>query len=157
VLLSILENKPDALKEPPLQSAAASVADRLAESGLPEADAIFEKLAGMGQHGLDVLYEIAVASETSKGAAKARAILDKPEVFAIASVPLKMGYDLKRASCQKRPFLFSRAAKEGDDRSLAILLSMLPPACEPRVSPCCFMKHGELERAIAEIRARLRP
>ena len=157
VLMGILDNKPEILKDPPVQAAAASVADRLAEAQALEADTVFEKLATMGESGLDVLYEVAVTSDTSKGAAKARAILDKPDVFAVASVPLKVSYDLKRASCQKRPFLFSRAAKEGDDRSLAILLSMMPPACEPRVSPCCFMKHGELERAIAEIRARLRP
>lgn len=157
VLMGILENKPEILKDPPVQAAAASVADRLAEAQAAEADPAFEKLSTMGEPGLDVLYEVAVTSDTSKGAAKARAILDKPDVFAVASVPLKVAYDLKRASCQKRPFLFSRAAKEGDDRSLAILLSMMPPACEPRVSPCCFLKHGELERAIAEIRARLRP
>jgi eukaryotic-like serine/threonine-protein kinase len=157
VLMDILDNKPELLKDPPVQAAAASVTDRLAEAQAPEAETAFEKLATLGQSGLDVLYEVAVMSDTSKGSAKARAILDKPDVFAVASVPLKVSYDLKRASCQKRPFLFSRAAKEGDDRSLAILLSMMPPACEPRVSPCCFMKHGELERAIAEIRARLRP
>jgi len=82
-------------------------------------------------------------------------MLERPEVLANGSVPMKIAYDLLRGDCQKRQFLFARAATEGDERSLAILSSMMPPACDPHASACCFTKHGELERAIAAIGARV--
>jgi len=152
-----LKNKPDALEEPTVQAAASAAADKVAESELAEADAIFQALAtSHGEPGLDVLYELTGLAEGSKAAARAHALLGRPDVIAKGSVAMRIAYDLRKASCQQRTFLFPRAAKEGDDRSLLILSSMLPPACEPRVSPCCFLKHGELEKAVADIRTRIR-
>jgi serine/threonine-protein kinase len=156
-LENLIKTQPDAFKEPTVQTAAAAALERIAEADLPETANVFDQLAtSLGEPGLDVLYELATGPEESKAGVRARALLDKPDVFNRGSAAMRTAYDLRRASCQKRPFLFPRAAKEGDDRSLAILTSMLPPACEPRVSPCCFLKHGELERAMGEIRTRLR-
>jgi serine/threonine-protein kinase len=156
-LLDLLKNKPDSLREPTVQAAAAAAADKVADAELPEADEIFQALAqNHGEPGLDVLYELTGLGEGSKAAARANALLARPEVIGKGSIAMRVAYDLRRASCQQRTFLFPRAAKEGDDRSLVLLNSMIPPACEPRVSPCCFLKHGELEKAVADIRTRLR-
>ncbi|NUO51931.1 MAG: protein kinase [Polyangiaceae bacterium] len=156
-LLNLVRTKADAFREPTVQSAAAAAAEKVADADLPETEEIFEHFASkLGQPGIDVLYELTLLPDTSKAAARAHALLAKPEVIATGSAPMKIAYELKKATCSQRTFLFPRAAQEGDDRTLVLLSSMLPPACEPRSSPCCFLKHGELEKAVADIRTRLR-
>jgi eukaryotic-like serine/threonine-protein kinase len=156
-LANLVRTKADAFREPTVQAAAAAAAEKVADADLPETDEIFEHFASkLGQPGVDVLYELTLLPEGSKAAARAHALLAKPEVIASGSVPMKIAYELSKATCSQRIFLFPRAALEGDDRTLVLLNSMLPPACEPRTSPCCFLKHGELEKAVADIRARLR-
>jgi serine/threonine-protein kinase len=156
-LLHLLKAKPETFRETSVQAAAAAAAEKAAENDLQETDEIFEHFATkLGEPGLDVLYELASLPEGSKAATRAHALLAKPEVIGTGSTAMRIAYDLRKASCSQRTFLFTRAAKEGDDRTLVLLSSMLPPACEPRASPCCFLKHGELEKAVAEIRARIR-
>jgi serine/threonine-protein kinase len=151
-----------------VQAEAADVAELAAPSGAA-ADPIFDRLANeLGTDGLDILYDLAaresrtldplertgIARPTSAGA-RARALLGRPDVLARATPAMRIAYELPRAPCGHRPSLFARAAKEGDDRALQFLMSMSPPACSSR-DACCYEKHRELPRAIAEIQARLR-
>ena len=68
---------------------------------------------------------------------------------------MRIAYELRSASCGARPKLFPRAASDGDDRALELLKAMQLPRCG-RADGCCFGKDHTLERAIAEIQARLR-
>ena len=102
-----------------------------------------------------LLFAVAAAPDMPKASQKARAELDRPDVVSNESVPLKIAYELLKADCHKREFLFARAATEGDEKALGLLTAMMPPACDPKASACCFSKHGELERAISEISGRV--
>ncbi len=157
VLTSLLTNKPEAFVEKPVQEAAAAVVSRVADAGLADADAVFEKLSsGLGEAGLDVLYLVAISSDTSKSATRARTLLDKPDVVAKASPQMRVAYDLKRWACPKRAFLFGRVVKEGDQRALEILKSMQPPACEV-ASPCCMPDNANLSQTISQLELKLTP
>ncbi len=156
-LVALMRDKPEAFKAPALQAAAASAAEKTAEADLPETEEIFEHLAQkLGEPGLDVLYELAGGPETGKAATRARALLAQPAIVAKGSVAMRMAHDFRKATCATRGFLAGRAAQEGDDRTLVLITAILAPACVPSSSPCCFLKHGELESAAATIRARLR-
>jgi serine/threonine protein kinase len=156
-LLDLMKSEPEAFQEPTVQAAAATAAEKIADADLLETNDIFDQLATkLGEPGLDILYELSALPEGSKAGPRASALLARPDVIAKASVAMRIAYDLRKASCQARPFLFPRAGKEGDDRTLVLLGAMQPPGCEPRSSPCCFVKHAELEKAVGDIRARLR-
>ncbi len=168
VFLDLADKERAAFADRAVQSEAARVAEIAAASG-HAADPIFDRLGNaLGTDGLDILYDLAARELRSgdplertglappKGAGpRARAILGRPETLARATPAMRVAYELRRASCQHRPNLFPRAATDGDDRALEILTSMQPPACS-RKDACCLPKHRELERAVAEIQARLR-
>lgn len=157
VLLDLLKTRPEAFREPALQSAAATAVEKITDAAREETDEIFDLLSTkLGEPGVDILYELAALPEGSKAGARATELLQKPEVLERASASMRISYELRKASCQQRPFLFARAGKEGDDRTLVILGAMQPPACDPKSSPCCFVKHAELEKAVDDIRARIR-
>jgi hypothetical protein len=118
-------------------------------------DPLFEKLAGgLGESGLDILYFVAISSDTSAAATRARVQLDKREVVARGSLPMRVAYDLQRWACGRRTLLFSRAAKEGDRRALEVMKGMRPPGCEPGVG-CCLPNDAGLSDAITQLEARL--
>ncbi len=153
MLVEALDKAPSALEDKDARAAATRAVTHAADSDAPEAAAALDRLV-KAPRGIDVLYDVAASSDDPRAATKARAVLERPEVLAAGSVPMRIAYELLRADCQKRQFLFARASTEGDERSLAVLTSMMPPACDPHASACCFTKHGELERAIASIGAR---
>jgi serine/threonine-protein kinase len=166
--LAIADDERAAFADRAVQTEAANVAELAAGSGRA-GDAVFDRLAtGLGTDGLDIVYDLAAREPRSgspieraglappAGAGpRARAILGRPEALARATPAMRIAYELRRASCEYRPNLFPRAASDGDDRALQILTSMQPPGCS-RKDACCFPKHRELERAIAEIQTRLR-
>ncbi|MEP7123274.1 MAG: serine/threonine-protein kinase [Byssovorax sp.] len=168
VFIEIADKNPAAFADRAVQTEAADVAE-IAAAGGRAADPIFDRLAGqLGADGLDVLYDL-VAREQNAGnplertgltaptsaGPRARAILGRPDVLARATPAMRVAYELRRAPCQSREILFPRAATDGDDRALSLLTLLQPPACS-RKDACCFLKHRELERAIAEIQMRLR-
>lgn len=154
-LLDALKSKPNALPDAASRATAVKTVSAAFDSGDQATDELFEQLAtNQGEAGLEVLYGIVAESETSKAALKARQYLDRPAVLATLPAPLKIAYELRRAACQRRAFLFGRAGKEGDARALEVLTSMMPPACDPKSGACCFLRHGDLEQAITDIKAR---
>lgn len=156
-LVDLMKTQPEAFRDPTVQAAATTAAEKIADAALAETDEIFDHLATkLGEPGLDILYELSALPERSKAGPRASALLARPDVIAKASPAMRVSFDLRKASCQARPFLFPRAGKEGDDRTLVLLGAMQPPACDPKSSPCCFVKHPELEKAVGDIRGRLR-
>jgi serine/threonine-protein kinase len=168
VFVELADRNRAAFGDRAVQTEAADVAELAAPSG-HAADPIFDRLAApLGADGLDILYDL-VAREQHSGdpleragltaptsaGPRARAILGRPEVLARATPAMRVAYELRRAPCLSREGLFPRAATDGDDRALEILTAMQPPACS-RKDACCFLKHRQLERAIAEIQTRLR-
>jgi hypothetical protein len=156
VLLELTERDPSAFRADDVQRAAAKVAEAAGTAGGDDADRIYFALSSkLGADGLDVLYEVYAAGGSSRGAARAAAVLSRPETLERASPQMRMAFELRRAACQHRPFLFGRAGKEGDARTLTVLESMMPPQCTPLTGTCCYKRHGELEKAVASIRERV--
>jgi serine/threonine-protein kinase len=168
VFVDLADQQRAAFADRAVQTEAAAVADLVAPSGRA-ADPVFDRLASqLGEGGLDVLYDLAAREPRvgdpleragllapARSGPRARAILGRADALARATPAMRVAYELRRATCQSRAGLFGRAATDGDDRALSILTSMQPPAC-PREGVCCFPRHRELERAIAEIQTRLR-
>ena len=167
VFLAIADNERAAFGDRAVQTEATSVA-RIAAGGR-SADAVFDRLGNdLGTDGLDILYDLAARERSADSAqertslapptgagARARAILGQPAKLARATPAMRIAYELRTASCEARPKLFPRAASDGDDRALELLKAMQLPRCG-RTDGCCFGKDHNLERAIAEIQARLR-
>lgn len=160
---------PSAFRDRAVQTEAAQLAELVATGDRREADAVFAILESkLGADGLDVLYDLVSREgkasdplergglvKPSGAPARARAILAKPDVIARATPAMRVALEIRSSQCQRRKFLFARAAGDGDDRALSILSAMQPPTCGPQGGGCCA-KHPELDRAIAEIQARMR-
>ncbi|MEJ7727801.1 MAG: hypothetical protein WKG00_01155 [Polyangiaceae bacterium] len=132
------------------------MAEAAGTAGGDDADRIYFALSSkLGADGLDVLYELYAAGGLSRGAARAAAVLSRPETLERATPQMRAAFELRRAACQHRPFMFARVGKEGDARALAVLESMLPPPGTPLTGTCCYKRHGELEKAVAAIRERV--
>jgi eukaryotic-like serine/threonine-protein kinase len=157
VVLEIARTEPEAFEDREMQALVADAAEKAARGGGPDVDSLFEHLSSrLGSAGLDVLYDLVSSHDATKAATRAQALLARPEVIELGSPAMKIAYDLRRASCQHRQFLFVRAAEEGDDRALSVLTAMRPPSCDPQRTACCYRRHGELERAVTAIQARIR-
>ncbi|HVY49854.1 MAG TPA: hypothetical protein VHB21_28360, partial [Minicystis sp.] len=167
-MLALADDAPQAFADRAVQTEAADIVESAAAKGVAP-DAALERLANkLGTDGLDVLYDLVAREQRAADpleragitrpagvGPKARAILSKPEVLLRATPAMRVAYELRRSTCAHRANLFPRAAKDGDDRALEILLSMQAPNCTGK-DACCLHKHRELERAIADIQARLR-
>lgn len=163
VLVDVADTDPGAFADRAVQTEAAGIVETAASKGVAT-DAAFDRLSGkLGSDGLDVLYDLVAREQRSSNAlaqpasagSKARAILARSDAIGRATPAMRVAYDLRNATCQRRPSLFARAGKEGDDRALEILRTMQAPACNRR-DPCCLHKNRQLELAIADIQARLR-
>jgi serine/threonine-protein kinase len=156
VLLELARSEPQIFAAAKARASAAAAAQKAASVGGHEVDELFEVLATkLGAPGLDVLYELVQGDEASKGAERARNWLGRREVLEAGSPAMKIAYELLRTTCSRRQFLFPRAGDEGDERALALLTAMQPPACDSLRGQCCFKRHGDLERAVLAIQTRL--
>lgn len=157
VILELARTNPSAFEDRTVQAMVADAAENASRSGASDVSELYEHLSTrLGSAGLDVLYDLVSSHDDTKAAATARELLARPEVIERGSPAMRIAYDLKRASCAHREFLFPRAGEHGDDRALSVLTSMQPPACNPQKNACCYRRHGELERAVTAIQARLR-
>jgi serine/threonine-protein kinase len=120
---------------------------------------------GMGEHGVDVLYEMAYSAwsgEYPSAAARAAKDLGRPEIHAKGSPAAQIALDLRAAStCPKKHDLLQRAADVGDYRVLPLLKSYAATRgcgflgardCWP-----CMHKDGALAAAIKAAEARVPP
>ncbi len=154
ILVALADADPKALSDPSLRDAAKKVAIASTALSKDKADEIFYVLSyRFGSPGLDVVYDVSRDPAAGRAAGRASAILDRQGLSARASPGLRITVELRKASCRQKPLLFSRAAKEGDARTLAALKELMPPACETDGSSCCFRRHVGLEKAIEVLRA----
>jgi serine/threonine-protein kinase len=133
------------------------IAVKVATRADARGEQIFEGLdKKLGADGLDILYEMVSAHGGTKGADRAAEILRRPDVLERLSPPLTIALELRDAPCSKKADLFSRAAREGDERALLVLELLLPPQCKPKIGQCCFRNDPALEQALKTLRARRR-
>jgi len=158
ILVALADAEPRALEDAALRAAALKIAIRIGERGGNEASQAFYALAyRFGPQGLDVLYEVGMQGQSAKAASRANAILDVQVRSNRPSSALRVTLELKKASCSKKPLLLSRAGKEGDERTLAVLEALHPPGCDPRGDNCCFRRHLGLEKTIETLKMRIPP
>jgi serine/threonine-protein kinase len=154
-LLHLAEGDPSAFRDPDVQRTAAIIAEAAGTAGGDDADRIFFVLSSkLGSDGLDVLYDVFATGGTSRGGSRAAAVLSRPQTIERATPAMRIAFDLRRAACQHRPYLFPRAGQEGDARALTLLESMQPPQCIPGTGACCWRRHGDLDKAIAALKQR---
>ncbi|MBW2524690.1 MAG: serine/threonine protein kinase [Deltaproteobacteria bacterium] len=122
------------------------------------AEEIFQLLAQrFGSDGPDVLYRITDRLPPSHPAAKrAASLLLEPEVLKRATPSLTLAIRLREDPCEKKAFLFDRAASIGDARALKALQRLRAQPCRSATDPCCFRANEELGRTIRELAKRLK-
>jgi eukaryotic-like serine/threonine-protein kinase len=149
---------PASFRDPNVIGWAVSVAVALETTGGADADLVFETLSQRaGTDGLDLLFEIVRGRGGTKGSKRAADLLRNPEVAVMEPPPLRAVFELHDAPCDKKPALYEHAVKDGDQRALTELRAMREAECDRRrrnVDPCCFA-HEPLDKAIAELKARL--
>ena len=155
--LALAELDAGAFGEPDIVPAAASAAVGIEIGDRATADKVFEHLgsAALGSGGPDVLFQMTSYYGGSRGAIRAAALLEKPEVMARASPALRVAMALRDAPCEEKPALFERAAAEGDGRTLSILSRMISPECDSASGACCRAHDPKLAGAFAKLRARV--
>jgi serine/threonine protein kinase len=106
----------------------------------------------MGAPGVDILYDLAFASQQAASVSRhARAALLQPHVRAHAGPAAAVLLDLRAAStCEEKKALLPRAKADGDKRALALL----QPLTTSRTSGACMRGDDDLPSAIAAVRGR---
>ena len=156
-LLALSRSSPEAFRDHDVVANAAAVAVTAALGEPALADEVFATLGGpaLGESGPDVLFHMASYYGGSRGAIRAADLLANPAVLARASPALRITRDLKAAPCRERPALYERAAADGDERTLALLGSMLASECPATPGACCAPNDPKLATANGELRKRL--
>lgn len=144
-LVALVDRDAGALRETEIAIAARDVAGGVPADGSGD-DALEALALRGGSAGLDVLYGLVERRGGSRVAARAAALLRRPEVIASASPQLAIAFAVREAPCPEKPALFERAAREGDARALLSLET---------AGRACFTRNQQLELAILTLRARL--
>ncbi|WP_437767573.1 hypothetical protein WME77_11315 [Sorangium sp. So ce764] len=136
-----------------------------AAGGPPEvASAALDLMAsGMGSHGADLLYELAVGSSALKERAGKR--LAEAAVLGRATPALRIAQELRIApSCKARQALLARATTDGDRRAVDVLTPLVTSKSKgcgflgmSRCAAPCASIAGEIKSAIQAIEARTGP
>ncbi|MDC0681917.1 hypothetical protein [Sorangium atrum] len=136
-----------------------------AAGGPPEvASAALDLMAsGMGSHGADLLYELAVGTSALKERAAKR--LAEAAVQGRATPALRIAHELRVApSCKARQALLARATTDGDRRAIDVLAPLITSKGKgcgflgmSRCTAACASIAGEIKAAIQAIEARTGP
>ncbi len=156
-LAALAELEPGALEVEEVQKAAASIAALAAGApdGSATADEVFRLLAkSFGTHGLDALYTL-VDSKSGDASRRAWSQLRVTTTLERATPALRITVELHHAPCEFKHDLFERAAADGDERTLAVMLP-LRKQCPAPNDQCCFAKDEVLAKAIRDLQARLK-
>jgi eukaryotic-like serine/threonine-protein kinase len=153
--LSLMKSDPSALREHRTQAAMVACLVGQYQNDIDAGDKLLESLAAdLDVPGLDALYDIVRWRWGTKAAARAKAILHRPDVLSRAPAELRLLIDLMDAPCAAKRGMFARAASEGDARALHELSILRDRACNRWRDPCCFKDNGDLARAVAALRAK---
>ncbi|XXY13824.1 serine/threonine-protein kinase [Sorangium sp. So ce216] len=155
-MMALAEADPEMVLSRGLREEVLSIVAGIAfEEDNPAADQVFDLLTNkLGGGGLDVLLDIVRARGGTKAARRASEILARPAVMARATPALRVTFAFRRASCGGKRALFSRAAAEGDERTLFELQVLHGARCR-RADPCCFRDDKAIAEAIQQLKARL--
>ncbi|WP_437618914.1 protein kinase domain-containing protein [Sorangium sp. So ce1151] len=155
-MMALAEVDPEMVLSRGLREEVLSIAAGIAfEEDNPAADQVFDLLTNkLGTGGLDVLLDLVRARGGTKAARRASEILARPAVMARATPALRVTFAFRRASCGGKRALFSRAAAEGDERTLFELQVLHGARCR-RTDPCCFRDDKAIAEAIQQLKARL--
>jgi hypothetical protein len=147
---------PERFADPKVLGDAVLAANVAAAANVELEKQVFDVLggAGIGHWGPDVLYRITSLHGGSRAAKRAGELLADPAVIARATPALLIAMAMRDAACNDRPPLFDRAAKEGDERTLFLLVAMRSGGCGQ--SGCCIRNDPKLDATIGAIRARAR-
>lgn len=153
-LLALAEIAPQRFADPKLRRDAAAATIMIALGDQKKAESIFALLASdaLGAGGPDVLFRMITHHGGSRGAERAAQLLARREVAARASPALAIAMEMRATSCGHREALFKRAVEDGDERVLAMLVSMDAPEC---IHTCCLRYNSNLDEAIRALRDRL--
>ena len=156
-VLALAELDPAAFGEPDIVVEAAGAAIGIELGDHAVAERVYETLSHkLGARGVDVLYEMISRYGGSRGARRAAELLRRPEVAAQATPAARIALALRDTPCERKVDLYDRAAKEGDERTLALLWAMRSPQCAPRTGECCVRNDPRLEDTVKDLRARLK-
>ncbi len=155
-----LGNEPEAAKDK------AVLRDLQKYANNPET--VREALAAMaamaGPLGPDMLYEVWTGTQARNDTTElARALLHTRDVRSKASPALALALELRLAGedCEKNKALLPRALKDGDKRSLHLLLKLQrKQGCGPKKKDDCFQclrGNQDLDSAISAVKARKAP
>jgi hypothetical protein len=152
-IFALVELDPPAFSEGPITEAAADVAASLEIVDSVEAGRLFDVLSRTPP-GLDVLYQLVSKRGGTKSAQRAADLLKTPEVRARALPALDVLLKLRDAACPDKEALLERAGAEGDQRTLAFLVTLRSADCNPQVTGCCMRGNEKLEGAMQKLLVR---
>jgi serine/threonine-protein kinase len=145
---ALVDHDRAAFHDPLVIVAARDVAAAAGVTSGDVADRVFEALElRLGSDGIDVLYEIVRTRGGSKAAVRAQNLLGRADVMAHASPELRITFALREAPCADKPGLLTRAAAEGDGRTLLVMET---------VGAACLGKSQALADAERALTQRLR-
>jgi hypothetical protein len=150
---ALMTTEPSTAEDRDIRNLIVDLAMRIMVGAGPEVEQLFNVVTQkMGTHGGDILFELVTTRGGSRAARRADELLKDPAVFARGSPAMRIAYELRTASCDKKPELFERAQADGDGRTLG-QLQQLNQDCYR--GQCCMRNDPKLKEAIAVLRARL--
>ena len=123
----------------------------MATGGDALADPVFDALAGAGEPGLGVLWEIVRTKGGTRAQQRSIALMKSAEIAERTSPALRIAFDLRTAPCDEKEALFARAAEIGDARALQELQIIAHERCRSPHHGCCFRDNAALKAAIASL------
>ncbi|AKT39630.1 serine/threonine-protein kinase [Chondromyces crocatus] len=155
-LMRILQSDPGSLRLPELKQAVPVLAAKILARDDARADQVIEALdKQLGSDGLDMLYEIVAQQLSARGVERALEVLRRPDNASRLSPPLQITLALRDTPCKKKPSLFERAAREGDERTYSVLEALASASCKTQGDRCCIRANPALLRTQKAIRARI--
>jgi eukaryotic-like serine/threonine-protein kinase len=157
-VLALAQIDPEMFKQTDIvaDTATVVVAAELGDRTL--ADQVWELLGSdrIGPAGPDVLYQIVTQRGGSRAAERAQGLLHSDDLKTRISPALAVAMALRETPCRDKPTLFERAANEGDQRSLMLLMSLRQPDCTSNGLGCCVPPDGTLDAAVRKLGERVR-
>ncbi len=155
-VLALAQLDPSSLRRAPVRADAIAAVVGIAFEENAQADAVFSVLEeGLGEDGLEMLYEIVRSKRGTKAYERAVKLLGDAVESGRASPALRLAFEMRRSTCPRKKQLFERAPREGDERLLTELKALKYAPCRRATDPCCFREDAELGRIIDELSARL--
>jgi len=148
-LLALAELDPKALDAVDVKAAAVDIATTAGHDPKQLTQLLETMVSRFGASGIDVLYTLFTMRGGSTAATRAAEILKRPEVRAAATPALRIALELREASCADKVPLMDRVKKDGDERSLAILISVRSEECQ--MTGCCLRDKEPVEAAVKEL------